>query len=383
VKLVHTGDWHLGKVLKGVDRLPEQQRVLGELVELVDRERADLVVVAGDVFDTAAPSAEAVALAWRTLLGLKETGAQVVVIAGNHDHADGLEAMRPVWGALGITVLGRPARAERGGVLELETRSGDGARVALLPFVSQRGVVKAHHLLTGSAIDAVQAYDARVRAVVETLTASFTSDAVNVLVAHATVLGGRMGGGEREAQSVFDYVVSGHAFPATAHYVALGHLHRAQRVAAACPAWYSGSPIAVDFGEEEDAKGVLVVEASPRSPAVVQPISMRSAVPLRTVEGTVDELHAMARDLGDALLRVIVREPMRAGLADAVRSLLPNALEVRVEVPDRAVDRGGSARLRAGASPQELFASYCAQQGIDDPEVAKLFADLVDAPEVG
>jgi DNA repair protein SbcD/Mre11 len=380
MKLLHTGDWHLGKVLKGVDRLPEQARVLQELVGVADRERVDLVVVAGDVFDTAAPSAEAQALAWRTLLDLRETGAAVVVVAGNHDHPDSFEALRPVWGALGITVLGRPARVDAGGVLEMSTRSGDGVRVAMLPFVSQRGIVKAQHLLQHTAIEAAQAYDARMRAVVGALTEGFASDAVNVVVAHATVVGGRMGGGEREAQSVFEYVVSGHAFPSSAHYVALGHLHRSQQVAAACPAWYPGSPIAVDFGEEEDAKGVLVVEATPRTPAVVRAVPLAAAVRLRTLRGSFEQLEAMAGDVGDALLRVIVEAPVRAGLADQVRAMLPNALEVRVESPAATGGSGSPSRLRAGVSPQELFAAFCAREGVEDPAVTALFAELLDAP---
>jgi len=77
VKLLHTADWHLGKVLKGLPRLDEQAAVLAEIVAVAAAEAVDLVVVAGDVFDSAAPAPEAQRLAWTTLLALRATGAEV------------------------------------------------------------------------------------------------------------------------------------------------------------------------------------------------------------------------------------------------------------------------------------------------------------------
>ena len=112
------------------------------------------------------------------------------------------------------------------------------------------------------------------------LTADFSGDAVNVVVAHCMARGGKLGGGERDAQTVEPYWVSGTAFPA-AHYVALGHLHLTQEIPGAAPIWYCGSPIQVDFGEEGDAKHVLVVEATPKTPAKVQPIPLEQRGPAR------------------------------------------------------------------------------------------------------
>src|SRR4030095_7764487 len=93
--------------------------------------------------------------------------------------------------------------------------------------------------------------------------------------------GGSLGGGERPAHTIFQYALPASAFPAALHYVALGHLHRTQSVPAACPAWYAGSPRALDFGEEADRKAVLVVEAEPSSPARVRPVELSSGRALR------------------------------------------------------------------------------------------------------
>jgi exonuclease SbcD len=375
MRLLHTADWHLGKVLKGVDRLPEQRAVLAEVVAVAADEGVELVVVAGDVFESGAPPPEAQRLAFETLLALRHIGTDVVVIAGNHDNADAFEAVRPVFAAAGIHVLGRPCLPEAGGVVTLTaTRTREPVRLALLPFPSQRAIIRAADLFGGTASDANDRYAERVAKVIARLTVGFDGGAVNVLVAHGTVTGARFGGGEREAQSIFDYHVPADVFPLAASYVALGHLHRTQEVPARCPAWYSGSPVAVDFGEEAASPSVLVVDAAPGAPARVRRIELTAPLRLRTVTGTVAEL-ALA-EVGDALLRVVVTEPARAGLGDEVRALLPNAIDIQVAAPDAAPERRPS---RVGRTAVELFHQYLAERNVEDPAVEALFAELLDA----
>ncbi len=377
MRLLHTGDWHVGKVLKGVARLPEQREVLAEVVEVASERAVDLVVVAGDLFESSAPSAEAQELVWRTLLALRATGAEVVVVAGNHDSTDLFEAVRPVFAEAGITVVGRTRPPQSGGVVELRARStGEPVRVALLPFCSQRGAVRAAQLLELDAAQATQAYAERMAGLVSALTAGFRSDAVNVLVAHATVVGAKLGGGERDAQTVFEYHVPAAIFPSTASYVALGHLHRAQRVDPILPIWYSGSPFAIDFGEGGDVKGVVVVDATPGAPATVTTVPIRAARTLLAVRGSLADLSLLAPTVGEALLRVDVDEPLRAGLAEQVRELLPNAIEVRLLRPDGDGDARPSPA--ADRTPIQLVDEYLAGQGIVDARVRTLFATLLD-----
>ena len=375
MKLLHTSDWHAGKVLKGVARLDEQRAVFGGLVDLARREAVDLVVVAGDLYESAVPPPDAQALVWETLLELRGTGAEVIAIAGNHDNAAQFEALRPLAAAAGISVLGRARRPDGGGVIELTTAGGERVRVAALPFLSQRYVVRAAQLMAGNAAEHAGSYADRCRQLLDGLCAGFGADTVNIVVAHAMVRGGRLGGGERDAQTIEDYYVDPTAFPASAHYVALGHLHRTQPLPGAAPIWYSGSPIQVDFGEEADAKGAIVVEAHPGVPAVVRPVPLEHVRRLRTLEGTVADLRAQAAGVGDDLLRVVVREPARAGLADDVRALLPNAVDIRIAAAEVAEQAAPS---RAGLSPHQLFAAYLDAQGVDDDRVVRLFARLLD-----
>src|SRR6266508_5224625 len=117
MKFLHTADWHVGKVLKGRSRVDEHTAVLRELVELARGEDVDAVIVAGDVFDTAAPTTESQSLVMRTLLALRQGGRDVVVLAGNHDNPHLLDVYRPVLGALGMHVIGTFRRPHDGGAL--------------------------------------------------------------------------------------------------------------------------------------------------------------------------------------------------------------------------------------------------------------------------
>ncbi len=381
MRLLHTADWHVGKTLKGHSRLDEQERVLREIVGVAREQQVDAVLVAGDLYDSAAPSAQAQQLVVRTLMGLAATGAEVIAIAGNHDHASTLDAYRPLAGAAGITLVGSVRTAEHGGVVEFTARSsGERATVAVLPFLSQRYAVRAADLVVNTPGENTSAYDQQLRDILATLTAGFRDDAVNLVLAHLTVLNGRMGGGERTAQSIFEYAVPASIFPVEAHYVALGHLHRRQRMDAPCPVHYCGAPYAVDFGEQQNTPVVCLVEAALGTPATVTDVPITGGRRLRTLRGTLAELSVLADTVTDEYLRVWIREPARAGLRDEVTAILPNVLEVRIDPEFAATVTESRPVAGAGAprSPAELFREYLHTRNVDDPRVEQLFRRIHD-----
>ena len=378
MKILHTGDWHVGKTLRGHSRAGEHSAVLQEIASIARDEDVDLVLVAGDLFDSPAPAPESERIVYNALLGLAGAGAQVVVIAGNHDHPGRLAAIAPLLGLGNILVRPTPARPEEGGVLEVESRSGELARIALLPWLSQRHVVRTAQLMSKDGGDLRGDYDQRVRSVIAALAGSFAANAVNVFLAHLTLAGGQLGGGERAAQTIFDYYVEATAFPAQTHYTALGHLHRPQKMAGACPIHYCGSPLQLDFSDRDDHKSVLLVEASAGGPARVSEQPLVSGRRLRTIEGSLEQLSALRGQTGDDYLRIVVHEPARPGLGDAVRDLFPGAVDVIVAVP-REVSTTGTDRLRrASGSPRELFAEYLAARNASDDRVLDLFDRLHD-----
>jgi exonuclease SbcD len=381
VKFLHTADWHVGKTLKGRDRLDEQRAVLAEIAGLAEVNDVDAVLVAGDVYDLSAPSAAAQQVVVQALLRMRRAGAEVIVIAGNHDHGPTFEAYRPLMGVAGITLAGAVRSPDRGGVIRFTARS-DGAdtQVAVLPFLSQRYAVRAAEIVANTPSENVRAYDEQLRQVIGSLTGSFHGDTVNLVMSHVTCVGGTFGGGERSAQSIFEYSVPASVFPVSAHYVALGHLHRRQALPAPAPVHYSGAPLAVDFGEQDNTGVVCLVEAAPGIPARVTDIPVTSGRRLRTVYGTLAELEARAGDFGDDFLRVYLREQTRAGLRDDAAEILPNALEVRIdpEFAPQADKAPRSGEARTARTPGQLFADYCGTRDVSDPRVAALFGELHD-----
>jgi exonuclease SbcD len=378
MRILHTSDWHVGKVLKGRDRRDEHRRVLAQVIEIAQAERPDLVIVAGDLYDTAAPTAEATKLVTRALSALRRTGARVVAIGGNHDNGAALDALRPWADAAGIELRGSYPKGDLNDLLiEGATEGGERWRLVALPFLSQRYAIRAAEMYDLTAAEANQTYADLVARLIAKLSEPFAEPgAVNLLTAHLTIVGASTGGGEREAHTIMGYAVPATVFPPNAHYVALGHLHRTQSVISPCPTRYSGSPLAVDFGEEENVCSVAIIDVSTDKAAHVRDVPVTSALTLRTVRGTLEQLATV--NLPDAWLRVLVRETPRPGLREDVQELLPNALEVRID-PDMLPSRSGARSAeRAGRSPRELFGDYLDSRGNAEEGVRELFDALYD-----
>jgi DNA repair protein SbcD/Mre11 len=381
VKILHTSDWHVGKVLKGRDRFDEHEAVLRSLTGIARSEDVDLVLIAGDLFETPTPSPKAQGLVMRALLALREDGRQVVAIAGNHDNASLLDSVyRPALAELRLHVLGTPKPPEAGGTLSLTTRGGERATVAAVPFLSQRYAVRAAELLLHEQSEHALDYARRMTEIVKLLTEPFTPDCVNIVMAHTFLTGGRRGGGEREVQTSLEYQVPAAMLPATAHYAALGHLHRQQEVPAPCPAFYSGSPLAIDFGEEANEPGALIVTAAPDVRADARRVDIAGSRRLKTLRGSLEQVLEEGERAGDAYLRVILAESARAGLGDYVREKLPNVLEVQLDEAHRPRpgSHGQDRPSRADRSPVQLFGDYLAEQKVSDERIERMFAELLE-----
>lgn len=251
MKLLHTSDWHIGRTFHGADLLAEQEAVLGHLADLVVAESVDVVLVSGDIYDRAVPSAEAVRVATTALGRLRQAGAQLVMTPGNHDSAPRLGAFADFAAAGGLHL-----RATIDGLAEPVLLPDEHGEVALygIPYLEPE---PARHALgvpearghTGVLTEAMR----RIRADL----AERPSGTRSVVLAHAFVTGGEptesertiaVGGVEQVPGSVFDGV----------DYVALGHLHGPQTLAEHLR--YSGSPLAYSFSETRQRKSVWLVD---------------------------------------------------------------------------------------------------------------------------
>ena len=358
MRFLHTADWHLGRTLRGRSRTDELERALGQVVDIAKGEEVDAVLVAGDVYDQRVLSAEADRLVFETLLALFSHGIKVVAVPGNHDSAPRLGAIAPVLRHIGAEVVSKVRRPQAGGLVEIPARDGSQrALVACLPFVSPRRFSDAASEFTDIATG-YNEYDDGMGSLLAAYEKHFAKDAVNLVMAHMFVTGAKPAGSERQITIGADYAVSPMRLPPTATYVALGHIHHPQKVSGApCEARYAGSLIQLDFGEKGQAKGVVLVDAAPGKPPKATTLPITAGRQLLDVETTLDNLRALEREVGDAYLRVNLQvDTPSPGLADRVREALPNALDVRLVLPERE-GAEASATLK-GLDPREQFVAY-------------------------
>lgn len=379
MRVLHTADWHLGKILKGRDRTAEIAGALGGLLDLVRSERIELVLVAGDLFDRAVVSTEAEAAAFEFFLGLRELGVPALVIAGNHDSRERMEALSPLLYLTGATVFGDVRFAEQGGVLDIP-----GGRAALLPFLSERRLVKANHLLEGDGGLWKGIYGEGMKKVIANLASGFGPE-VNLLMAHLTVEGSRLGGGEFTFYTTNSYAVQPSVFPLSTSYVALGHIHRQQQVGESPVAWYPGSLVQLDFGEGENAdRGALIVEVEPGVSLRVHPVRERWGRPLRTFRMKLESLDNRWNDVASfpGYAKLVLEGLGNPALRERLFREMPELLEVEFNSPEAELP--APARAPENWDWAEAYAQYRleATGAAPSPELLQAFHQTYEETHV-
>jgi exonuclease SbcD len=203
---------------------------------------------------------------------------------------------------------------------------------------------------------------------------------VNILAAHLFAFGAETSGSERAIHVAQPFAVKPGQLPRQAQYIALGHIHKPQEVGSASRCFYSGSPLQLDFGEREQQKRVVLVDVKAGLPADIESINLSGGRRLREVRTTLANLSTMREDLGTDFLRVVVQADVRiSGLSQQVSEILPNALDIRQELPDVAAETTAKPD-RGTVKPVELFARYVAEQKgtTASPEMLAKFAQLYD-----
>jgi exonuclease SbcD len=359
--------------------MDEYAAALDQVAGVAVEAKVDAVLVAGDVFDSPAPPPEAEKLVYDLLARLVSERIPAVLIAGNHDHPRRLGALARLLEGVGVHIRPEVRPAGMGGIVELPSRDGsERARVAVLPFVPERKVVDACQVL-GPEHAWYSEYARRIEQILSFLARDFAPDTVNVVLAHLLISGARVGTGERPLHLGEIYGVNAEQLPAAAQYVALGHLHKPQELLAPTKAVYPGSLIELDFGEREQEKRVVIVEARARGQARVESVPVTAGRRLRDVAGTLEELRALSRSGDDAFLRVKVKvEAPLPGIAEEVRSLLPNALDVSLDY--RRLEPAPPSANRRDVPAGELFAEfYRSKHGADpDPRLRTLFESVYE-----
>jgi len=299
IKILHTADWHLGKRLQEYSRLDEQKLVLEEIRRIADRENVDLILLAGDIFDTFNPSHEAVELLYKSLRRLTNSGKRpIIAISGNHDSTQFVEAPDPLAREMGIFFYGKydtvipTGKLDNGieitqaaaGFVEMKLpQFGFPVRIILAPYANE--VSMKTYLGEG---DREEEFRNLMGANWKKIADHYCDEqGVNLFAGHFFFMKeGEKPEPEPESERPILHVGGTQALftrniPAQIQYAALGHLHRYHAVGHEhCPVVYSSSPLAYSFSEAEQQKQVVIIDAEPGKAVNYTPIGLTEGRPL-------------------------------------------------------------------------------------------------------
>ena len=387
MRILHTADWHIGQRLHERQRTDEHEQFLNWLLKTILKYQVELLLVSGDIFDTALPSSESTNLYYQFLYRLyNETNAYAVITAGNHDSPRHLEAPREFLKMGRIYVVGSADEPSNCVV----TLPSDNPRVAIaaVPFLSESDL---RHLSYETEVDRNERYREWFKIFYADCVAAMPAKLPKILMGHLFVQGGKIGDSERNVQ--IGGVTATHAsdFPQNVSYVALGHLHRPQTIDGTnYPIRYSGSPIPMRFNETGYRKKVYLLELSDDG-ALIQDEEIEVPIfkELCTVEG--DDVsvlsEAMTGDWAGKYIQVKLKlDTPRVGISDEIRKAFSNRggeiLSVEVELPE--VKQGPPIPLEEMERPEKIFAQFHKANFDGEPPdetLTQTFSELVQMVE--
>ncbi|MDI9931821.1 exonuclease SbcCD subunit D [Rhodococcus sp. IEGM 1354] len=354
MRILHTSDWHIGRTFHGVDLLADQGAVLESIAELVAAQSIDVVVVPGDIYDRAVPSADAVVVCNRGLEAIRAAGAVIVATSGNHDSPARLGAGAAFASAGGLHLMTKVGSVATPVVVEDEHGSVAFYGIPYLEPETTRveldvPAARTHAEVLDAAMDLVRAdLAARDEA---------GQPVRSVVLAHAFIVGGEATGSERSISSGGIETAPASAFDGV-DYVALGHLHSPQTLTERVR--YSGSPLPYSFGERSHRKAVWILELDADGLGSVDRVDLPVVRGLARIEGTVEELttHAAFSDYEDHYVSAVLTDEVRP--VDAMR-LLQQRFRHAIHLEWRRPEDGGGLRYRdrvRGRSDLEIATSF-------------------------
>ena len=391
MRILHTADWHLGKRLHRHSLHRHQVQFIEWLLQTVEGQAVDAVLVAGDIFDTANPSSEARNLYYSALARLHALGCQVIITGGNHDSPSVLEAPRSLLKALNIHVLGEKTASPADMLTPVYDAAGTpAAMVSTVPFLRDGDLRR----LAGGETESQ-----REEAVRQGIARVFQEQAdeahrhgqgvPQIAMGHLFVRGVSTSDSERDIQVGNQASVEDSVFSDIFDYVALGHIHKPQRVGAQKRIFYSGSPIPLSFSEYQDQKRVMLLEVNDdglRTQSLPVPTYFR----LPRMEGTLPQIREKLQALvpeEEALIEISLKEPhYHPDLPVQLNELVDNhnqhhprqpIIHQRIEYGDKITSTSelyGPEQDLNALTPQAVFRE-CLQQGAISDENRELLED--------
>jgi len=394
MKILHTSDWHLGQNFMGKSRLKEHEAFLSWLLEEITKESVDIVIVAGDIFDTATPPNYALELYYNFLTQLSKVSKHIIITAGNHDSIATLKAPQQLLKALNISVITSGDESEDE-IIEIKQDGELLAIICAVPFL--RDYVVRQSQKAQSMSQKESALSEGIKAHYEKLykEASLRVDGKNIPIiatGHLTVLGSKTSDSEREIYIGTTLALDSAFLAKEFDYVALGHLHTNQKVG--CDqVRYSGSPIPLSFSEATSQKKVNIIEFDGKTP-FVRELDIPLFRPLVVLRGDVETIVSSLEEIEDkqSWIEVHLRDdnPFAANqhIRQRALELGVTLLAVKIDTSEQKMQQSDFHVLSLDElTPKDLFKKRLEQEELQDSvlkeQLVACFEEVLDEVEQG
>ncbi|MGO1585618.1 exonuclease SbcCD subunit D C-terminal domain-containing protein [Mesonia sp.] len=375
MRILHTADWHIGKRLHKHYLYQDFDLFIGWLCDLVHQEQIDAILVSGDVFDLANPSAEARKQYFQALIALKNLDCHLVITGGNHDSPSMLDAPKDLLLALEMNVIGGLPEMIQDCIIPLPNKENPEIIIAALPYLRDSDVRLASEGNT---------YEDRLAAIRKGIQAKFDEAAAYceqtyphipaIAMGHLYAAGVSTSESERDIQIGNQAAFKAEQFNTYFSYIALGHIHQPQRVNAQVPTFYSGSPLMLSFSERQDEKRVLLIDT--QNGFEPESIAIPPFRKLLKISGSLEELQQKLEVLQhegqlDSLIEVEMKEEQYstqklAQLDELVSNFSKDHLEII------------KYRTQFKEQQQQSSAVFGAQQNLEDLKPKEVFESLLE-----
>ena len=383
MRIAHTSDWHLGAMLRQKKRYDEFDRFLAWFLGILKEEKIDVLLIAGDVFDTSSPSNRAAEQYYSFRAQVRDTGVKkVIVTAGNHDSASFLDAPKSVLKFLKVHTIGKADPDFHDQIIPLEEKDSVCAVVCAVPFLRDRDIRQTMpgenvETLERKRREAVIAYYKGICA----RAAELYPDVPQIVTGHFFATGGKVSD-THFTGNLSNISVS--ELPDGISYLALGHLHTPQSVGTRENYRYSGSPLKMSFGDNDAAKEILILDtgALEKTP---QKIIVPEFQKMEHIEGDMEQIKARITELGTTSesiwLSVENTGPFIADLQGELNELCRNTpllklLFYRNQAPNpvSAVKRHSAIKELSKVTPETVFCNYLKEKEVAEDTQAQLIA---------
>lgn len=381
MKILHTSDWHLGRSLYNRKRYNEFEQFLNWMIEFIKKEKIEIVLIAGDIFDTTTPGNRAQELYYNFLTKASQSGCRhIVIIGGNHDSPTFLNAPKELLRFFNIHVVGEITERVEDEVIVLKNELSESeAIICAVPYLRDKDIrtVEAGETMEDKnqkLIAGIIAHYEKVGRIAQNKRNGNEHIPI-VGIGHLFTSGGKIseGDGVRELYVGGVAHVDENSFPEIFDYLALGHLHSVQRVGNSATKWYSGSPIPMGFGEADQEKKVIVIEYQHKSLSVTEH-NIPCFQQLERISGDLDEIitkiNRLKTSSSNAWLEIEYTGPeFSSGLSDNLNEAI---LDTEMEI----------LRIKTKRLTEHVLSRVYEQETLDDLKEEDVFNRCLDLKQV-